>query len=123
MPTKNFSLLLGAQGTVRLAPFYDLASVLPYKGIGLEKAKLAMKIGGEYRLRNIGERNWQKFAAGLRLDATRLRERIHEMAESLADQATPIEEKLEAEGLSHRILGQLAAKVKARAIFCHRLMS
>lgn len=26
---KNFSLLLGSQGAVRLAPFYDLASVLP----------------------------------------------------------------------------------------------
>jgi hypothetical protein len=30
------------------------------------------------------------------------------------DLATPIEKRLEAEGLSHAIIGQLAAKVKAR---------
>jgi serine/threonine-protein kinase HipA len=120
---KNFSLLLGAQGAVRLAPFYDLASVLPYKGISLEKAKLAMKIGGEYRLRNIGVRSWEKLAAELRLDSPRLRERIQEMALLFSEQATTIEEKLEAEGLSRRILGQLAEKVKTRAIACLRLMS
>src|SRR5580693_3999101 len=55
---KNYALLLGAQGAVRLAPFYDLASVLPYQMIKLNKAKLAMKIGGEYRLRNITLRHW-----------------------------------------------------------------
>lgn len=42
---KNYALLLGAHGGVRLAPFYDVASVLPYRGINLNKAKLAMKIG------------------------------------------------------------------------------
>ncbi|MGC1299366.1 MAG: type II toxin-antitoxin system HipA family toxin [Alloacidobacterium sp.] len=120
---KNFSLLLGAQGAVRLAPFYDLASVLPYKSVSLEKAKLAMKIGGEYRLKNIGVRNWQKLAAELRLDGAQLRERIQEMALLLSEQATTIEGKLVAEGLSHKILGQLAAKVKTRASACLRLMA
>ena len=65
---KNFGLLLGGGGAVRLAPLYDLASILPYRTISLQKAKLAMKIGGEYRLSNIGLRSWHKFATELRLD-------------------------------------------------------
>ena len=119
---KNFGLLVGSNGAVRLAPFYDLASILPYQAIDLEKAKLAMKIGGEYRLRNIGLRNWQKFAAELRLDGSRLLDRIREMAISLSDHAIAIEKELESEGLSHAIIGRLAAKVKTRAIACRRLV-
>jgi hypothetical protein len=62
---KNYALLLGGNGAVRLTPLYDLASILPYQTINLQKAKLAMKIGGEYRLRNIRLRHWKRFAADL----------------------------------------------------------
>ncbi len=120
---KNFGLLLGSNGVVRLAPFYDLASVLPYRAINLEKAKLAMKIGGEYRLRNIGARNWQKFAAEFRLDDAELWERIKVMAVSLSDHAAAVEKELESEGFSHVTIGRLAARVRTRAISCHRLLS
>jgi serine/threonine-protein kinase HipA len=46
---KNFSLLLGGR-RVRLAPLYDVASILPYDEFDLRKVKLVMKIGGEYKL-------------------------------------------------------------------------
>jgi serine/threonine-protein kinase HipA len=94
-----------------------------YRTINLEKVKLAMKIGGEYRLRNIASRNWQKFAGELRLDSAELSKRIKDMAISLSDHATEIEKKLESEGLSHAIIGRLAARVKIRAVSCHRLLS
>jgi serine/threonine-protein kinase HipA len=120
---KNFGLLLGANGTVRLAPFYDLASVLPYRTIPIEKAKLAMKIGGEYRLRNIGSRNWQKFAVELRLDGAELSKRIKDMAVSLSDHAAEVVKELESEGLSHVTIGRLAARVRTRVVSCRRLLS
>jgi serine/threonine-protein kinase HipA len=120
---KNFGLLLGSNGAARLAPFYDLASVLPYRTINLEKAKLAMKIGGEYRLRNIGSRNWQKFAVELRLDGAELSKRIKDMAVSLSDHTTEIEKELESEGLSHVTIGRLATRVRTRAVSCRRLLS
>src|SRR5207248_10152473 len=44
---KNYSVLIGAGG-VRLAPLYDVASALPYRGVQLQKLALAMKIGGKY---------------------------------------------------------------------------
>jgi HipA-like C-terminal domain len=40
---KNYALLLGGSGAVRLAPLYDLVSILPYQTISLQKAKLATK--------------------------------------------------------------------------------
>ncbi len=120
---KNFGLLLGSNGIVRLAPFCDLASILPYRTIPIEKAKLAMKIGGEHRLRNIGSRNWLKFEVELRLNGAELSERIKEMAVSLADHATAIEKEFESEGLAHVIIGRLAARVKARAQSCQFLPS
>lgn len=47
---KNYSILIGGEGLVRLAPLCDLASIFAYANIDPDKAKLAMKIGGEYRL-------------------------------------------------------------------------
>ena len=45
---KNYSLLIGGGGMVRLAPLYDIASILAYPDIDPRKAKLAMKIGDRY---------------------------------------------------------------------------
>jgi serine/threonine-protein kinase HipA len=60
---KNCALLLGSDSRIRLAPLYDLASALPYPGMLAIGLKLAMKIGGEYRLRNIAARHWQRLAS------------------------------------------------------------
>ena len=65
---KNFSLLL-AGGQVRLAPLYDVTSSLPHDEFDIRKVKLAMKIGGEYRLKQIGLRQWEKFARKTQVNA------------------------------------------------------
>jgi serine/threonine-protein kinase HipA len=119
---KNYALLLGGQGAVRLAPFYDLASVLPYKGINIDKAKLAMKIGGEYRLRNIGLRHWQKLAAEVRTDADSLIARIRVMAAATPDLVAIIQNKVEAEGLAHPTITVLAKRLKSRAKNCRAIL-
>lgn len=119
---KNYSLLLGQNGVVRLAPFYDLASILPYPAVEMAKAKLAMKIGGEYRLRNIGLRNWQKLSAELRLDDAKLIDRIRTMAQALPDQVTTIQQQVEREGLSHVTVTRLSTRLKTRAVDCQRLL-
>jgi serine/threonine-protein kinase HipA len=57
---KNFSVLVDVGGRYRLAPLYDINSMLPYD---LEKTrKLAMTIGGEGRWRSIGPTHWEKAA-------------------------------------------------------------
>jgi hypothetical protein len=99
-----------------------LASILPYQTINLQKAKLAMKIGGEYRLRNIRLRHWQRFATDLRLDEGWLIERIRTMAASVPDHATSIRNELEADGLSQMTMTRLVQRLKARAASCMRLV-
>ena len=119
---KNYALLLGGGGAVRLAPFYDLASILPYQTIDLQKAKLAMKIGGEYRLRYIGLRNWQKFAVEMHLDEGLLMDRIRAMAALLPDHAAPIQKELETSGLSHRTITRLTQRLQRRAASCQQIV-
>ena len=119
---KNYSLLLGQNGVVRFAPLYDLASILPYPSVAISRVKLAMKIGGEYRLGNIGVRQWKRLAVELRLDEAKLIDRIRTMAQAMPDQASTIQKQLEAEGLSHLTITRLSRRLKARAVACQRLL-
>ena len=115
---KNYALLLGSQGAVRLAPFYDLASALPYQRINLNKAKLAMSIGGEYRLNSIGLPQWRRLAADVRTDPHSLIARITSMAAAFPDLVVTIQNEVEAEGLTNRTISVLAQRLKSRAKLC-----
>ena len=119
---KNYSLLLGQNGAVRLAPLYDLASILPYPAVDTSKVKLAMKIGGEYRLRNIGLRHWQKLATELRLDEEKLIDRIRAMAEAMPDQAEAIQKQIEGEGLSHVTITRVCKRLATRTVACQKML-
>ncbi|HWL88354.1 MAG TPA: type II toxin-antitoxin system HipA family toxin [Polyangiaceae bacterium] len=115
---KNYSLLIGPRGGVRLAPLYDLASALPYANKQFQKLKLAMSIGGTYRLRDIGVHRWEKLANELSFDAITLRARVRGVAESLPRHATALLRRSREEGLSHPILASLADALKQRAAQC-----
>jgi serine/threonine-protein kinase HipA len=112
---KNYALLIGAGGRIRLAPLYDVASVLPYPDINIEKAKVSMKIGGEYRLRNIQPRHWRKLAAELKLDPDKTLRRVSELAGQLADHVSTVKQQMVSEGLKHPIIPRLAEVVTKRA--------
>jgi len=77
---KNYSLLSSAGPRVRLAPLYDVASILPYDGFDMRKIKLSIKVGGEYRLQDVGARQWRKLAKEVRIDEGRLIDRLVAMA-------------------------------------------
>lgn len=79
---KNYSVLLHG-GSVRLAPLYDIASVLPYEDTHVPKAKLAMKIGGSYRVTSIGLGARRRFATDASLEV----ERVVDRARFLCDNA------------------------------------
>lgn len=116
---KNFSLLLSDR-RVRLAPLYDLASVLPYDELDLRKVKLAMKIGGEYKLGEIRLAEWTKFAREARVDADDLVERLKSMAEQLPDEVSTARAVVRKDGLSEPIVERLATQLIARANACKR---
>jgi serine/threonine-protein kinase HipA len=119
---KNYSLLLGQNGVVRLAPLYDLASILPYPSLDTNKVKLAMKIGDEYRLQNIRLRHWKKLATELRLDGATLIDRITAMAEAMPDQAAAIQKQIEEAGLSHVTITRVCKRLATRAVACQKIL-
>ena len=116
---KNFSLLIAPGSQVRLAPLYDLASVLPYpQRIDLQKAKLAMKIGGTYRLREIRRNHWEACARDLRMPANDLIGRAELMIHRLIDAAPEVANTLLDEGLNDPVIGKLVDSIASHAQSC-----
>ena len=122
---KNYSLLIGARGTVRLAPLYDVASVLPYhRGTSAtRKLKLAMKIGGNYKLDEIGPREWSKLATEMRVDRSIVREVVIDTCTRLPFIVETATERARAAGLQHAIIDDLRTMLVERSERCLRSLS
>jgi serine/threonine-protein kinase HipA len=116
---KNYSLLLSGR-RIRLAPLYDVASILPYDDFDFQKMKLAMKVDGEYKLSLIGLRQWQKFAREMRIDTDALVERFAAMAERLPDEVNVARAGARGAGLDAPIIERLAKELIERADACRK---
>jgi len=119
---KNYALLIGAQTRVRLAPLYDVASVVPYQDINIDRVKLSMKLGGEYRLRNISLYHWRRLAQELHVDPDATIQRVDDFARNLADHVPDIRRRMTEEGLTHSIIARLADALTARAAACRAIL-
>ena len=116
---KNFSLLIAPGPQIRLAPLYDLASALPYpQRIDLQKAKLAMKIGGSYRLREIRRSHWESCARDLRMPANDIIARAESMIERMAQAVPQVAGLLHAEGIDEPVVGRLVDALAAHSRVC-----
>ena len=116
---KNYSLLLSGGGQMRLAPLYDLISITPYPRLGAPgRARLAMKIGRDYLIRNIGRKHWETCAAGLRMAPAELLAEIEVMAAGLPGAAILSAGKIEDSGIHHPIIGQLVESLAAHVRAC-----
>jgi len=118
---KNFSLLIAPGGQVRLAPLYDISSALPYpKQVDLRRANLAMKIGGSYRLREIGSRSWEKFAAENKLDRKTLQARITHLMEELPQKCQLAADLIRKDGIDHPVVELLVETISERVTRCRK---
>lgn len=81
---KNDALLLAGR-SVRLAPFYDIASALPYSELYEAKVRLAMKIGSYDRVSVIRRSAWERLARELRLEPASVVERVRSLAERVPE--------------------------------------
>ena len=60
---KNYSVTLAAEGLVVLSPLYDLATAAPYPlTVPWQRMNLAMKLGGESRMKWIRPRHLDRLA-------------------------------------------------------------
>jgi len=118
---KNYALLIGAQGRARLAPLYDVASILPYTQIDIKKTKLSMKLGGEYRFSNIQARHWRKMAQDIRLDPDKVIQRVDDFTCQLPDHIADTQRQMTKEGIDHPLIVRLARRLTTRATACRRI--
>jgi len=115
---KNYSILMGAGQQVRLAPIYDIASMVPYAQFDVNRVKLAMKIADRYRMQQVGLREWRKLASELRLDADALVGRLARMAREIPDRLAEIGREARVAGLEHPIIDRLIMRLGGRARLC-----
>lgn len=119
---KNYSLLHGSGGRVRLAPLYDLASALPYPELDPRRIQLAMKIGSEYRIQRIGRRHWEALATELSLDPAATVARVARLAVQLAEELQGARDRVVSDGLVHPVVDRLCGLLAARARHCGRAL-
>ena len=89
---KNIALLYGEDGSVRLAPFYDLLCTAIYPDLD---QRLALRLGGERRPDRLRRKNWERLAEELGIgpkavlnELNRIVGRIDQASESLAEEMT-----------------------------------
>ncbi len=112
---KNYSLLLSA-ASVRLAPLYDLISILPYpRLVHYREAKLAMRIGREYHLWKIRRRHWEDLAARADLDPGPLVERVADLVAAVPTAIGKAADRIRDEGVTHEIIEGLERRVREHA--------
>lgn len=119
---KNYSLLL-AGDQVRLAPLYDVASALPYGDMRVPKPKMAMQIGGEYRIARIEPYHWRRLADGLGLDADTVLGRIDALAAHIPGHMAAAADDPAVRSLGADLPQRLVDQVTAWAATCRRAIA
>jgi len=115
---KNYSLLL-LGSAVRLAPLYDVTSILPFENE--RHMRLAMKVGDDYALYN--HRNpWPKAAPRMALDADQLDARVLDLCERVPAAFERASAKREVVALERWTPAHLTELVARRAERCARLL-
>ena len=115
---KNYSILLGTGGQVRLAPIYDVASAYAYRRFDPNKLKLAMKIGGTYRIRDIDRRRWNVFAREVHVDADVLVSRAKAMAAAIPTEFEKLRSEAARQGLKHPAIARLHKALEQQVARC-----
>jgi serine/threonine-protein kinase HipA len=118
---KNYGVLI-APGEVRLAPLYDVASVLPYPRFNVNRVKLAMKIAERYRVSEIRRGDWVKAATQLQLNSDTLVARITHMAEAICEVTPQIGAELKHAGITEPIVDRLVMRLTGRGRLCLKQM-
>ena len=120
--SKNYSLLHAPGSFVRLAPLYDLASWLPYeRDPNSTKVKLAMKIGGTYRLHEIDGKRWRKWAEEAGQDPLWVMACVETLVGNVIESVEKVRDDI-AKSLDIPFLHELARRIAERTKVCATLL-
>ena len=116
---KNFSILYDDNGP-RLAPLYDLFSIVAYPELS---PKLAMKIGKCGTLEEMDSKAWSAFATEAGLGLPLIRRRVNEISDAVRSQANAVLDKLAIPGFDEVALSKYSRSIATRAERCALTMS
>ena len=110
---KNYSLLLGNHGEVRLAPLYDIASLLPYTPRPRDQ-RLSMRIDHVYRDDQITPRHFERMARRCEYSYPQLHETIQEYLSKIPELSKSLCAELYRKGIRHPVLRILNKSLQQR---------
>ncbi len=114
---KNYSLLIGKRGNCRLARLYDIASALPYpRQHPIQKLRLAMKIGSEYRISRINRHQWEKFMSPMPSRYKVGMYSITGMIQDVKEQVRSVADAIRSSGIKSPIIDQLETCIMERVL-------
>jgi serine/threonine-protein kinase HipA len=121
---RNYSLLIGGGGSARLAPLYDVASVLDIaESARLHTVNLAMQIGGNFTATKIRRAQWMQLALDLGRDPSELRLRVESLVRRVPDAIAVVAENARKDHtLPDRSIDALEQKITDRANRCLRVL-
>lgn len=117
---KNYSVLHFRAGAHRLAPLYDVNSVLPYVGDAERDWRLSMKVAGRDDPLLL-PRHWERLAGRVRTDAGALLAGVRAMLAALPDLASDLCARCAEEGLEDPVLPALANAIAKRCVGLSRV--
>lgn len=108
---KNFSLLYKHKKP-ELAPAYDLLSTAIYPDLS---EKMAMKIGGKYKPKDVHLRHFYKLVPETKVAQSAMNRQINTMIENMINAAPTLKKSLTKEGLGSDVFDEIITVIKARA--------
>ncbi|TLX16243.1 type II toxin-antitoxin system HipA family toxin [Rhizobium sp. MHM7A] len=113
---KNYSLLYGRSGEVRLAPLYDLNNAEAFRtNFKSVKPIMAMSIGGNFDRDTLTMENWEKFADDCGLNPALVTRRLEELAAAIVDNAKAVRQELAGTLADTQLLDLVVEDIAKRA--------
>lgn len=110
------------RGEVRLAPFYDVASYLPYADNRLFPIKLAMRIGKEYLVQRVARADWITLANAARLSSVDILNWVEALLPRIAAAAASVGERAINRGRDQRTIEPLVQRIIERSRECENCL-
>jgi len=107
---RNLSLLYGRDGTVRLAPFYDLVCTRAIDGID---HRLALFVGEERDAGNLTHADWRRLAEACDMREAFVLDRVREMRDRLSESVGTVRDAFEAEYGPYPALQRVESTVRS----------
>jgi serine/threonine-protein kinase HipA len=117
---KNYSVLHAADAQMRLAPLYDIITILPYPQLNYETSRLAMSVGGERQISKIGADHWVRLSKSLGLNSEFVVHRVRELGARIPEAVAALNAHVHPDDYMRALVSRLGDAVVSHARRCLR---